>query len=101
MENIFVAKSEVENTSAITYTDIIDTIPKDKISEPVTNWENTYNKEWRWRILIFNDRKVAEISYRLKNKERIYFIPHSQEWAERKVPVEYDQFVTETYYHYE
>ena len=83
----------------ITYTHIIDTIPNRR-SEPLTNWKDTYQQEWRWRILQINDKKMAEISYIDKNNTRFYFIPGKDHYETRNVPKEYDQYVTETYYDY-
>ncbi len=101
-ESIFITQNseEVENLSGkLTRTCILDTIPKTATNEPIEDWEKTNNTEWRWRFLEYNNKMIVEISYRNKNKNRMYCNKYGK-WVERDVPKDYDKFVVKEFYYY-
>ena len=75
--SIFITQTEICNNgiSKITYTDIMETIPKNYAKKPMENWKDKHKIEWRWRFLkLPNDKLIVEISYMdSKNEKRIYF----------------------------
>lgn len=109
--SIFMSHNEMDDNDIagkITYTNIINTIPKEKLEKPLSDWRKKYNTEWRWRFLKLTesssnkkrDRHVVEISYQKSNsKKRIYFNRHGQ-WVEREIDPVFDNFVDKEYYIY-
>ena len=89
----------------ITFTNIMNSIPENKVDKPVKNWQDKFGTEWRWRFLkiktIDNKEKdVVEISYQKKNSpKRIYFNRYGS-WIETMVDQLYDQFVVKEYFVY-
>ena len=83
----------------VSYTNIIEAIPEDKVTKRLFGWEKIFNKEYRWRILEFNNKKVAEISYMNCNGPRVYFTKEG-EWGTRDVPCIYDSYVIEEFFYY-
>ena len=102
--SIFISQNEnnIDNDIAgkLTYTNIIETIPDNKIETQLTNWKKKYKTEWRWRFLFLKNKDVIEISY-LKNNsnKRIYFNRYGQ-WVERTIDPIFDLFVKKKYYFY-
>jgi hypothetical protein len=88
-------------TGKITYTSIIESIPESKSEKPISNWEQKYKVEWRWRFLKDGKRHVVEISYVNKKniKDRLYFNKYGQ-WVKQDIGSEYDKFVVKEYYVY-
>jgi hypothetical protein len=101
--NIFVphyVNLEDDISGKITYTSIIESIPNTNVSEPLDNWRDKYNIEWRWRFIEVNDRLVGEISYLTSDSnERMYFNRYGK-WVHRKISSVYDKYVKEKYYYY-
>ena len=100
--SIFITQDEINNKSLsnISFTDIIETIPKNSLKVPLPDWENKYKVEWRWRFFQFDQDSKAEISYIKKNsKQRVYFNKKG-EWVIRIVPEIYDEYVTNHYFYY-
>lgn len=97
-----------QNSYKPTYTTIINTIPENKLKTPLDEkiWRNSKQTEWRWRILEFEGKKVAEISYLDYDKQnRIFLIKKNNKdnkdiWEERILDKIFDQFVIEEYYFY-
>lgn len=112
LSNIFMSNEECNNSDIsgkLTYTSILESIPENKLSEPLNNWESKYRTEWRWRFLKINyqhtktmnivERYVVEISYMKRDHKRYYFNRFG-EWVERYVDPFYDQFIEKVYYVY-
>lgn len=97
--SIFCTYEELENENKLTYTVVYDSIPDHSNLVSIEGWEKKYLVEWRWRFLQFNDRKVVEISYQNKNKERYYMNKYG-EWVKRNISNIYDKLVIEEYYYY-
>lgn len=107
--SIFITQTEINDSDVsgkLTYTNIQKSIPQtNRYTEPLTDWKNTYNTEWRWRFLSINldngsSKDVVEISYVKKDSnKRIYYNRYCQEVVRTVDPI-YDQFVTEEYYVY-
>ena len=84
----------------ISYTNIMDTIPKESLEKPLKNWEQQKKTEWRWRFLKFpDDRVTVEISFKKPDEERIYFNKKG-EWVERFVDPVFDDYVEKSFYYY-
>lgn len=110
-KNIFISQSEADDndiSGKITYTEILDSMPHNKMEKPINDWKKTYSTEWRWRFLRFtvvdNDKEiekyVVEISYIKYNSiKRVYFNRYGQ-WVTRDVDQIYDKFVEKEYYVY-
>jgi len=100
--SIFISQNEIDDdiNGKLTYTNLLETIPDNKVEKTIDNWQKNYKTEWRWRFLKFNGKHVAEISYvdRISAK-RLYFNKFG-EWVTREVPVVYDQYVDKIYYAY-
>jgi hypothetical protein len=105
--NVFITKHElVDNLETtfgkISYTNILETIPKNHVNTPLTDWQNTYKTEWRWRFLkLPDDRFTVEISYIKSNKpdRRIYF-NRTGDWVNRQIDQVYDNYVVKQCYYY-
>lgn len=105
--SIFISQSSGSNdiSGKITFTNIMNVIPKDSYEKPIDNWRKENKTEWRWRFLeIPNDkkniRKVIEISYmNSDSNKRIYFNRYG-EWVERNVDPIFDRFVKKQHYYY-
>lgn len=108
LNDIFVSQNQDEKNDIagkITYTDILESIPGDKLDKPIENWNSIYKTEWRWRFLkltyknkLRSERYVLEISY-VTNNQRYYFNRFG-EWVKRDVDPQYDYFVDKEYYVY-
>lgn len=100
--SIFISNNEIDKNinGKITYTSILESIPPTKVEIPITNWQDKYNTEWRWRFLNDTIRQVVEISYIKKNYDKRIYFTKNGEWSERKLQDNYDQFVTKQYYVY-
>lgn len=84
----------------VSFTDILETIPKDAQKTPLDSWEKLRKTEWRWRFLKFSDTKyTVEISCKRATDKRTYFNKHG-EWVTRDVHPDYDQFVDKIFYYY-
>ena len=100
--SIFIPKSEMhDDNNKITYTDVMEAIPKNSLKISLNNWQSDYQTEWRWRFLKFNDdKKVIEISYiNNKSNKRIYYNQLGK-WVERYLDPIFNQYVIEQYYYY-
>ena len=105
--NIFLPQSsdKINNNDGlsgkITYTSVIESIPENRLENPIINWENKneIEIEWRWRFLKDKDRHVVEISKRNKGEERLFFNKHGQ-WVSQNIGKSCDKFVTKEYYVY-
>ena len=100
--SIFITQDEIRKdiNGKITYTDIMDLIPKDSVITPIKDWQKTHKTEWRWRFLKFpDDRFTVEISHQEAGKKRLYF-NRSGKWVERDIGKEVDEYVTNEYYYY-
>jgi hypothetical protein len=96
--NIFIPSDTTNKHIVLTYTTVLDTIPKNhyKKSQPNLNSQNL--TEWRWRILLLHDKKSVEISYMYDNV-RMYLNNYGK-WVQKTVPLEFDNYVVEEYYYY-
>lgn len=101
MNNIFEScdNNDEDINHKVTYTNIMETIPPNHTTISIPNWEKTYNTEWSWRFLKFDDRFVTEISHKQKNEDRKYFNKFG-EWVTIQHDPSYDKYVTEQYYVY-
>lgn len=100
--NIFMSTNEIQNdiSGKVTYTNLMEIIPSNKLQSPLTNWKNKYKTEWRWRFLKFINKEIIEISYIKYNSDtRIYFNRYG-EWVHRNIDSIYDQYVDKEYYYY-
>ena len=109
--SIFMCQNETNDNDIagkITYTNIINTIPEEKLDKPIIDWKKKYKTEWRWRFLKLTEsssnkkreRNVVEISYQKNNSnKRVYFNRHG-EWVERVVDPVFDSFVEKEFYIY-
>ena len=105
---IFMTQSESNNNDIagrITFTNIMNSIPENKVDKPIRNWQQKYTTEWRWRFLKLKtsddkEKDVIEISYLKKDSgKRIYFNRFG-DWIETNVDAAYDQFVEKEYFVY-
>ena len=94
--NIFISSDKTNKEIVLTYTNVIDTIPKNHYKKPQVNTNNL--TEWRWRILLLQDKRSVEISYMYQNT-RMYLNNYGR-WVQKTVPPEFDDFVIEEYYYY-
>lgn len=102
--NIFLSRDEMNKyndlSGKVTYTNIIETIPRGATETQINDWKNIYSTEWRWRFLTFVNKKVVEISYMSNNSDkRIYFNKHG-EFVERNVDKIFDEYVEKQYFYY-
>ena len=97
--NSEVATTELNETNQITYTTVMESIPKDRRETTVPNWQDKYKTEWRWRFMTLPDRRTVEISYTTVGEPRKYFNKNGQ-WVEREVPQVYDKYVDKVLYYY-
>lgn len=104
--NIFIKKDDVEKyekltLDAIDYKEIISTIPEDSTSEPNPEFLKMGRREWRWRVLEFdeNDKKM-EISYYDPTNKKRYYLNKTGKWIEKDIPDTYDKLVTKVNYYY-
>ena len=100
MNDIFAKNDSSSNdiSGKLTYTNVYESIPQNKVTVPIPNWQSQYTTEWRWRFFNFDDRFVTEISF-VKNNVRTYFNKHGV-WVQRNVDPGYDKYVTKVYYAY-
>ena len=105
MTHIFVAHKSDNVSGKLTFTNIMETIPRSALKTPLDNWTYKYNTEWRWRFIKFfdkesNDEKnIVEISKLNNHNERI-FINKYGEWVIRVIDPIFDQYVYDCYYYY-
>ena len=98
--NIFMTTNTEDITGKITYTNILETMPKQTLSTPLKNWESSKLTEWRWRFLKFNGRHTVEISYMVYNSPNRYYFTKDGKWIISKVPEVYNNYVTKEFYYY-
>lgn len=105
-KNIFLSQTDQSTDNndiagKITYTNIIEEIPKNKLTKQIKNWEKQYKTEWRWRFLKDKERRVVEISYINRDtKQRMYFNKYGNWTKDVLIPQECDVLVYEEYYVY-
>lgn len=121
MDNIFVSQNEIENkdiSGKVTYTNIMNTIPENKLDKPIPDWRKKYKTEWRWRFLKLigfsggkssssesnkvkkTERYVVEISFIKNNSNKRMYFNRFGQWVEREVDPIFDNFVEKEYYIY-
>lgn len=110
-KNIFISQTEADDndiSGKITYTEILNSMPHNKVETQMDNWRKIYSTEWRWRFLRFTiidndkeiDKYVVEISYmKYDSNKRVYFNRYGQ-WVVRDIDKAYDNFVEKEYYVY-
>jgi hypothetical protein len=99
--DIFIKKTEcIKENTKISKNEIINSIPKDSLK--TVNLDLAKIKtEWRWRFFkILNKNDIIEISFKKPNENRKY-INRNSEWIDYTLGDEYDQYVVDSYYHYE
>lgn len=99
--SIFISQKDYNKdiSGKISYTNIIETIPKERVEKQVSNWKQMYKTEWRWRFLSDKERNVVEISYIKNNSNKRIYLNKNGEWVERDMD-NYDQFVKKVYFAY-
>lgn len=106
--SVFMTHTEISTddmAGKITYTNVYKSIPANRTPIPVSDWQNKYDTEWRWRFLkikMENDtiKNVIEISYIKKDSnDRMYFNRYGK-WVQRNIDPIFNQFVVEEYYVY-
>ncbi len=104
MNNIFISSdSNNEDISGkMTYTNIMEIIPENHVTQQIINWNITYKTEWRWKFLKFNGRHVVELSYLNSNNinERFFCDKYGQWVKNVDVDSSYDKYIVEMYYVY-
>lgn len=107
--NIFLPEDNdyIDIAHKLTYTNIINSIPKNKINYQLPNWKNKYTTEWRWRFLKFKngdqDRFITEISHINnddKDDQRIYLNRYGEWVSNIYINGIFDNYVIEEYYVY-
>jgi hypothetical protein len=84
----------------LTYTNMMEIIPENYVTEQIKDWTKTYKTEWRWRFLKFNGRFVVEVSYINDDNIRV-FCDRYGNWIKNVIVDDsYDKYVIETYYVY-
>ncbi len=86
-------------TGKLTYTNILETIPKKSQKQPTPDWKKDYSYEWRWRFLEMKGKYILELSRQDRDDNRMYFNKYG-EWVKKKVNSLYDNYVVEEYYYY-
>jgi hypothetical protein len=101
--SIFITQDEDTNniTGKPTYTDIYDTIPKNKITIPINDWRKKYYTEWRWRFLRIGEKQLAEISYMNYNSNKRVYYNTTGKRVYRDIPNTFDKYVIQKFYSYE
>lgn len=102
-ESIFIKPDEINNdniSGKITYTNILEIIPKTSTPHPLANWKNLKKIEWRWRFLKFNERFIVEISYQKYNDEKRTYFNQKGQWVQRSIDPSYDNYVIKEFYYY-
>ncbi len=102
--SIFIAQDELSsdnNGPSKTYTDVYDTIPKNKQTIPLKDWRKTKCTEWRWRFLRINKKLFAEISYMNYNSYKRVYYNVNGERVYRDISKEWDKYVSKEFYSYE
>jgi hypothetical protein len=102
MTNIFIPQTDTSDdiSGKLTYTSILESIPENKVNNPIQNWQTKYKTEWRWRFLKFDNRHVVEISYLDRNSNvRMYFNKYGK-WVNESVAKVYNQYIDKEYYAY-
>jgi len=84
----------------LTYTNIIDSIPKNYYKKPIENWEQDNKTEWRWRFLKYNNKKTIEISYLKPYSNKRMFFNKMGTWTNCEVSRIYDDCVFKECYYY-
>ena len=102
--SIFITQDELSSddigSGKTTYTDVYDTIPKDKRTTPLKDWRKTKYTEWRWRFLNISKKLVAEISYINYNSDKRVYYNRCGERVHRNIPKEWDKYVVQEFYSY-
>jgi hypothetical protein len=101
--NIFIKKTELNNdkeTIKYSKSEIMKSIPDNSLKN--TNEELSKTKiEWRWRFFkIPNKNDIIEISFKKPNENR-KFINKNGDWIDFNIDDIFDQFVIDSFYHYE
>jgi hypothetical protein len=101
-KDIFISQTEATSdiSNKLTYTNILQTIPPNKVTDRNIELLNNGKTEWRWRFLKFENRFVTEISYLKKDMSNRLFFNKNGQWIEREIDPIYDEYVVETYYYY-
>jgi len=98
--SIFITQDDYTNDKNITFTNVMDNLPKGYTSVKNKEWRNEKTIKWRWRFLKFNNKTTVEISYKYPHEnKRIYFNKNGN-WVYRDVPKIYNQYVENIYYYY-
>lgn len=97
MNNIFIKHTDIPKESICQLDVLNNNLPKEFYNEPQLNKQKDYT-EWRIRHFLINKKRIVEISY-LDNDKRLY-LNKNNEWVERNVSTEFDQYVIETKYYY-
>lgn len=107
--NIFIKHKDIEREEhKLVLKDLIESIPEDRYTEQQTDLKKDH-LEWRWRIFMYNDKKIVEISINtpetidasgnVVNSAR-KFIDKYGKWVQRDVDELFDKYVIEQYYYY-
>lgn len=104
MNDIFVSQSELDKNNIsgkITYTNIMEFIPPKHRNDRISDWDEAYKTEWRWRFLMFPNNKLKiEISYITRNNPNRYYFNKYGKWVIKKIDPLYEQLVLKDYYYY-
>lgn len=101
MCDIFVKRnitSQQLNFAKLTKSQILDTIPKDRVNKRNNELAKTHT-EWRWRILKIKSSTFVEISYQKPNDDRL-FITNKGEWTHEYDEKKFTQYVSDEYFVY-
>ena len=97
--SIFITQDECTENKLVTFTNIVDNLPKGCTIIKDNKWKNKKKIKWRWRFMKFDNKSIVEISYKYPNDNRIYFNKQGN-WVHRQVPKIYNQFVEKIVYYY-
>lgn len=98
--SIFITQDDCTENKTVTFTNIIDNLPKGYTYIKNKDWKTSAQIKWRWRFMKLNNKSIVEISYKYPHEEkRIYFNKHGN-WVHREVPKIYNQFVEKIAYYY-
>jgi hypothetical protein len=96
--DIFLPKNN--NMGARTYTEIIEMLPENCVTERQLNWRKTKKVEWRWRFFNFDGKKYVEISYLNYDDDYRTYLVRDNKWTTKTVDPDYKANLTEIYYCY-
>lgn len=103
--NIFIKQTELsndQNKQNIKYSksEILKSIPEDSVKHIDSELAKT-KTEWRWRFFkIQNKNDIIEISFKKPNENR-KFINKNGDWINFDIDNTFDQYVIDSFYHYE